>query len=59
MIKVKGTAKEIARLLADIAPEYPYELISHLDVGRWVFSREGWLAEITITQEAENETADC
>jgi len=51
MVKVKGTGEEIAALLRDLSAKYPADLIMALDLGEWVFIRDGIEIQLIIEEE--------
>lgn len=51
MIEVKGTAKEIASLMKDVAPTYPAEILGQLDIGTWMFYRNEVRVDLTIVED--------
>lgn len=53
MIEVKGTAHEIADLVADLSPDYPDHVLRHLDLGECHFTRCGIDVKLTI-EEVDN-----
>lgn len=60
MIHIKGTSKEIVKLMTDIAkPDYPIWMLKSLGAGQWAYSRNEVMIELTIVEDSDNETAVC
>lgn len=53
MITVQGTKEELTTVLKDLAPNYPAELIEHLEPGEWIFIRKGIAIALTIEEVKE------
>lgn len=51
MIEVKGTAHEIADIVADLSPDYPAHVLRNLNTGECHFIRCGIDVELTIKEE--------
>ena len=56
MIQVKGTAKEIAKVIHSIAPTYPVHILLGLSPTEWHFIRDGIDVRMDIEgEDNENE----
>ena len=51
MIKVEGTASDIITVIQKIAPDYPCELLRHLDPGESCFIFEGIEVYVYLKEE--------
>lgn len=53
MVEVRGTADEIADLVADLSHDYPAHILRDLDKGECHFTRSGIDVKLKI-EEADN-----